>query len=74
MPIHDELIAAFETIQKRIDAHAKEETEAKRSPRNVLLFQVRGKCDGAIAILKTDKANTGHEAKTAVAEKPAPVK
>lgn len=55
-PIHEELIADFEAIQKKIDNHAAAETAAKRAPRFVLLHQVRGKCDGAINILKTDAA------------------
>lgn len=67
MKLHDELIADFKAIQKKINDHVKAEGEAKppRQVRNVLIHQVTGKCDGAIAILENDKRNASPAAAAA---------
>lgn len=59
MNIHQQLINDFKAIQKRIAEHAAADAAARRPVRNVLIHQVNGKCDGAIAILENDARNAG---------------
>lgn len=77
MQIHDELIADFKAIQKKIEAHrASEEAKAvaDRKVRNRLVFQVSGKCDGAIAILENDANECGTGARPEGPSKPVAVR